>query len=290
LKFPWCDYHFMENLVHMNLKTLVLTLFLGLAAATSRAQLDTSLNDVDHDGYGGVYEVSGPGFDGGRYWWMCIEPGTPAGNNFFAQALSLLNAWDQQNLERQAFFTNEPVTNPGEYYTTAIPTQVRVMEYVLDTYLPYNLAGVSGRFLEQNSDSLLYGTDNSFYNAFFTVQNFLSEVYGKGNKTDFTDMSDFQFFSNSAGDLNDLAAIAARQALFDLIKDDVENKAGIAGFFDNYVVQGTYLVANTNYLTSDPLNFQDALIIVAPVPEPSGALLIACAGIVVMFRRFRRLA
>lgn len=280
----------MENLVHMNLKTVVLTLSLGLAAATSQAQLDTSLNNVDHDGYGGVYEVSGPGFDGGRYWWMCIEPSTPAGNNFFAQALSLLNAWDQQNLERQGFFTTEPVTNPGEYYTTAIPTQVRVMEYVLDTYLPWNLAGVSGRFLEQNSNSLLYGTDNSFYNAFFTVQNFLTEMYGKGKKTDFTNMSDFQFFKNSAGDLNDLAAIAAREALFDLIKDDVENKAGIAGFFDNYVVQGTYLVANTNYSPSDPLNFQDALIIVAPVPEPSGALLIACAGMVVMFRRFRRLS
>lgn len=273
----------------MKLKTHLLTLLLGLAAFSAQAQT-AAINGVDRDGYGGVYEIAGSNFDGGNYWWMCIEPNgstsAGSGDGFIADALSFLDGWDQQNTERLDFYTN----NPG-YYTTAIPLQVKVMEYVLDTYLPWNLVGVSGRFLEQSSSSAVYGSDNDFYNAFFTIQNFLSEAYGKNTKTDFTDMSDYSFFAGNAGDLGDLDAIAARQALFNSILSDVEAKAGDPNFFNNYIAQGTYILANTLFSETDTINNrQDALIIVAPVPEPSGALLIACAGIVVMLRRFRRLA
>lgn len=279
----------MENVIRMKIKAILLSLLFGVAAPSVQA---IGINGVDMDGYGGVYDIVGPGIADGNYWWMCIEPngssGADVGDGFIADALSFLDGWDQQNQERLSFYTTEPVGNPGQYYTTAIPMQVRVMEYVLDTYLPWNLVGPSGRFLEQSSNSTLYGSDTDFYNAFFTIQNFLAETYGKGNKVDFTDMSEYTFFAGNAGDVD---AIAARLALFNAILADVDNKATTdPNFFLNYVVQGTYIIANSYFSESDPQNRQDALIIVAPVPEPSGALLIACAGILVMFRRFRRLA
>jgi hypothetical protein len=282
----------MEISIRMKMKKLLLTLLIGFAASAGMAQ-QIGINGVDRDGYGGVYEIVGAGFDGGNYWWMCIEPNgsqsAGAGGAFLADALSLSDAWDQHNTERLDFYTNNP-----SYYTTALPTQVNVMEYVLDTYLPWSLVGPSGRFTEQSANSAGYGTDDPFYNAFFTVQNFLSETYGKTTKSDFSDMSDYNFFAGNA--TGNAAAEASRSALFQSILDDVEAKA-LVNFFDNYTAQGTYLVANSNFSVAnntDPnapdFNWQDALIIVAPVPEPSGALLIACTGLVVIFRRFRRLA
>ena len=158
------------------------------------------------------------------------------------------------------------------------------MSYVLDTYLP----STPGRFLEQISKASLYGNDNTLYNSFFVIQNFLAETYGKPVKTDFTDLSDYKFFNgNSAG--NPLS-IAGRELLFASILTDVADKAvNNPSFFDTYTAQGTYLVANTLFSESRPDNWQDALIIMAPVPEPSGALLFACTGLAVMLRRFRRL-
>ncbi|GEP44594.1 hypothetical protein [Brevifollis gellanilyticus] len=276
----------------MKLNALFFTLLFGLAAVSAQAD-PAVINGVDRDGWGGVYQIDGPAFDNGNYWWMCMEPnGSPSATiseGFIADAITLLDGWDQQNTTRQNFFINDPSANPA--------LQVRVIEYVLDTYLPWNLVGASNRFLEQSSNSSLFGTNDDFYNAFFTVQHFIEEAYGKGNMVDFTDMSEFLHDSqpgdvpwnggNAAGNID---AFNARMALFNSILNDVENKAGIAGFFENYNVQGTYIVANTLFPEGDDGNWQDALIILAPVPEPSGALLIACAGIVVMFRRFRRLA
>ncbi len=280
----------------MRLSRLFPCLLFGLFATFASAQM-VAINGVDRDGYGGVYEAAGAGFDGGNYWWMCIEPtsgtsGAGISQALIADALTLSDAWDQQNTER---FTD--YQNNGSFYT-ALPNQVRIMEYVLDTYLPWSEVGVSGRFTEQNSSSANYGTDDTFYNAFFTVQNFLADMYGTPGKTDFTDigttgLNPFTFESGNA--TGNLAALAARQALFDIIIDDVATKAGTA-FFDTYSVQGTYLVANSNFSLAnnvDPntpdYNWQDALIILSPVPEPSGALLIACTGLVVMLRRFRKL-
>lgn len=280
----------------MSLFRLFITLLFSLVAMTASAQI-AAVNGVDRDGYGGVYEISGSGFDGGNYWWMCIEPtsgtsGAGNGQGLIADALTLTDAWDQQNTERLTDYQNN-----GSFYT-ALPNQVRIMEYVLDTYLPWSEVGASGRFTEQNSSAANYGTDTTFYNAFFTVQNFLADMYGTPGRTDFTDigptgLNPFTFEPGNAS--GDLAALAARQALFETITDDVATKAGTT-FFDTYAVQGTYLVANSNFSlanNTDPIapdyNWQDALIILSPVPEPSGALLIACAGLVVMLRRFRKL-
>ncbi len=275
----------MESLMCMKIKVLAFTLLFGLVANSAQAIV---INGVGNDGYGGVYDIQGSSFGDGNYWWMCIEPNGSAAGPFIGDAMSFEDGWDQQNTERQAFFLGDPNANPA--------LQVRVMEYVLDTYLPWHLVGPSDRFLEQSSNSSLYGSDDEFYNSFFTIQHFIAEAYGKGNLVDFTDLSEFRHDvfpeipwdgGSAAGDPN---ALAARLALFDLILDDVENKAGIAGFFENYNVLGTYIVANSIFPETDPQNFQDALLIVAPVPEPSGALLIACAGVLVMCRRFRRLA
>jgi hypothetical protein len=172
------------------------------------------------------------------------------------------------------------------------------LSYVLDTYLRWDLAGSSGRFTEQSSTSANFGNDDTFYNSFFTVQNVLNNVYGAPGKTDYTDISSgeanpFTFYEGNA--TGNSPAIAARQDLFISIVNDVDAKAD-SSFFDTYVAQGTYMIASSTFSTANNSlgsedankNWQDALIIVAPVPEPSGALLIACSGLAFMFRRFRR--
>jgi hypothetical protein len=280
----------------MSPSRLFLILLISCVTVSASAQI-AAVNGIDRDGYGGVYEISGAAFDGGNYWWMCIEPtsgtsGAGNGQGLIADALSLTDAWDRQNTERLTDYQNN-----GSFYT-ALPNQVRIMEYVLDTYLPWSEVGASGRFTEQNSSAANYGTNTTFYNAFFTVQNFLAGVYGTPGKTDFTDigttgLNPFTFEPGNA--IGDLAALAARQALFETITNDVAAKAGTT-FFDTYAVQGSYLVASSSFSlanNTDPnaadYNWQDALIVLAPVPEPSGALLIACTGLVVMLRRFRKL-
>jgi len=276
------------------MKTKVLFLALALCSVSAALQGQVvAVNGVDldpdpvntivaRDGYGGLYDVNGE-----LYWWMCVEPNGSAaagpGDAFIADALSVMDGWTAQNTERSDFYS----ANPG-YYSSVITPQTRIIEYVLDSYLPWSLAGASGRFLEQDGTAANFGSDNQFYNSFFAVQNFISEMYGKPVKTlaEFTDMSDFNFF---AGNSSDPTAIFNRQTIFDTIVADVESKAG-GSFFDNYVAEGGYQILATTYSVNDPNNWQDALVILSPVPEPSGALLIACTGLAVMLRRFRRLA
>lgn len=256
----------------------VLAIFSAAALASPVWADPLSITGVDDNGSAGVYEIGGQ-----NYWWLCIEPVTP-GNVLPAQtisvdAISVLEGWDQQNQERLDFYT----LNAG-YYTTAIPRQVAVMQYVLDTYLPWNtLAGASGRFAEQDSNASNYADDDAFYNPLFAVQNFLSETYGKAVKEDFTDMSDYVDYY-----LADLSpAGVARSGIFQDILTDVEGRS--AAFFDTYTAQHGYLIANTLFPEADSNNYQDSLIIFsfAPVPEPGGALLIACWGFVMMLRRRR---
>ncbi len=257
-----------------------------------------AINGIDRDGYGGTYEISGSNYDGGTYWWMCAEPipgtiGAGNGQGMIADSLSLAGGWDRQNTERLFDYS----ANPG-FYTTAYPRQIGILSYVLDTYLRWDLAGSSGRFTEQSSTSANFGNDDTFYNSFFTVQNVLNNVYGAPGKTDYTDISSgeanpFTFYEGNA--TGNSPAIAARQDLFLSIVNDVDAKAD-SSFFDTYVAQGTYMIASSTFSTANNSlgsedankNWQDALIIVAPVPEPSGALLIACSGLAFMFRRFRR--
>jgi hypothetical protein len=244
-----------------------------------------SITGVDDNGSGGVYQISGQ-----NYWWMCIEPSTPnnvaPAQTITADALSFFDGWDQQNTERLGIYQGDL-----SLYTTAIPKQIAVMEYVLDTYLPWNtLAGVSGRFAEQDSNAANYANDDSFYNPYFAVQNFLAETYGKAVKSDFT-------FFTAPDEYMDYYALdfspagIARSSIFQSILSDVAGKDA-ANFFDTYTATHGYMIANTLFNEADPNNYQDALIITsfAPVPEPGSALLIACCGMSWMVRRRRRLA
>lgn len=266
------------------LLTIIAAFVLG-APALALAQ-SIPVNGVAENGYIGVYEINGE-----NYWWMCVEPtGSPAaglGQSFIADSLSFAAGWSQQNSTRYTYYN---VTNPGAL-TTVVPKQVAVMSYVLDTYLPWGDAGPSGRFTEINSDISVYedplDPNFNFYNRMSVVQAFLAETYGKEGQLNFTNLDNFVDRWLDANDLSD--AGQARSALYQTLLTDVEGKDA-ASFFDTYVAQHGYTIANTSFPDGDPNNWQDALIIqsFAPVPEPSGALLIGCCGIVVLLRRCRR--
>lgn len=259
----------------MKLKRFV-SLIITLLAATASAETVT-VTGVDDNGEMGIFNIAGQ-----NYWWMCIEPGTPALNaTITADQISFIEGWDQQNTERLTIYQSDP----SFYYNTVLPKQVAVMSYVLDAYLPWTtLAGASGRFIELDQNSANYGNNDSFYNAMMVTQNFLAETHGKMTKTNFTNMADYDNYFDGFGDATSLA----RSALFQSILDDVAAKDG-ASFFDTYTAQHGYLVVNTLFPEADPNNWQDGLMIYsfAPVPEPGGAVLIACCGIVWMLRRRR---
>lgn len=264
------------------MKYIVLFCALLLSAAPS-LKGQSVFNGVDNDGYIGVYDINDQ-----HFWWLCIEPeGTPAagpGDGFIANAVSFLEGWDQQNTERR----DDYIANGAAQ--AALAKQVSVMQYVLDSYLPISTLTTPGALLEGSENSAHYGNNEAFYNSMSVVQHFLSETYGKTTKVDFTDMTGYA--DRWELDLTD--AGIARSDLYQSILADVASKDG-ANFFDTYTAINSYYIANTLYSlnNTDPLasdyNWQDALIIVAPVPEPSGALLIACCGLAVMVRRWRRL-
>lgn len=246
----------------------------ALVAASTLSHADpVTVTGVADNGEGGIYSINGQ-----TYWWMCIEPETPALNTTInAQLLSFADAWDRQNTERLAIFQSDP----SFYYNTVIPKQVAVMSYVLDTYLPWStLAGASGRFVEQDTD---FENDDTFHNAFFALQNFLAETHGKVPKTDFTDMSDYQDYFAGIG----TPAADARSGIFQAMLADVASKD--PNFFDTYVAQHGYMVVNSLLPKNDPDNWQDGLIIFsyAPVPEPGAAMLIASCGLAFLLRRRR---
>lgn len=261
----------------MKVVPLVLSAFLALVWSVS-AQIP--VNGVDHDGYIGVYEINGS-----NYWWLCIEPeGTPAalfGESFLAEAVGFAVGWDQQNTERQ----NDYIGNAAAQ--SALPKQIVVMQYVLDTYLPLTTLTTPGAIQDYTTIAGNYGSNDSFYNSLYAVQLFLTETYGKPTKVDFTDMSGYVDRWDSLP--TPTAAELARSSLFQDILTDVAAKDG-ASFFDTYVPTfEDYYIANTLYPLGDPDNWQDALIIAIPVPEPSGALLIGCFGLSVLWRRWRKL-
>lgn len=258
--------------------------FVLLLAATAHSMAQSVFNGVDNDGYIGVYDIGDQYF-----WWLCVEPvGTPApvaGDGFIGSAVSLFDGWDQQNTERQADYIASAAAQ------AALPKQISVMQYVLDTYLPISTLTTPGALLEGSENADHYGNNEAFYNSMNAVQQFLAETYGKITKVDFTDMSGYA----DRWALDNSDAGLARSALFQIILNDVAAKDA-ANFFATYSVVNSYYIANTLYSlnNTDPLdpnfNWQDALIIVAPVPEPGGALLIGCCGLAVLFRRWRRLA
>lgn len=254
-------------------------LLLAIAMTAIASAEVVNVTGVDDNGEMGIYNINGQ-----NYWWMCVEPGTPALNaSITAEQMSFLEGWDKQNLERFSIYQSDPTL-----YTTVIPKQVAVMSYVLDTYLPWTtLAGASGRFIEQPNASSNYSDNLPFYNAMMVTQNFLAETYGKAVKSDFTNMSDYDDYFDGSAD----STAMARSALFQSILSDVAAKDA-ADFFDTYTAQHGYAIISTSLATADPNNWQDGLMIYsfAPVPEPGGAALIASCGLILMLRRKRRQA
>lgn len=251
------------------------------AAWTATVSAETiSVTGLDNNGDAiGEYVIGGQ-----TYWWLCIEPSAAALSNqtITAQSLSLQDGWTVQNTERNSIYQSDPT-----FYADIVTKQVTVMEYVLDTYLPWNtLAGASGNFTEQSGDYNNFSNNDPFYNAMFAVENFLSQTEGKDTKIDFTNMSDYMDYFAGHSDATDVA----RSALFQSILSDVASKDA-SGFFATYAVQHGYFTVNTLYPLADPNNWQDGLVIgsFAPVPEPGGALLIASCGIAWTLRRRRRI-
>ena len=250
---------------------------LTFIAWTVTATADTvSVTGLDNNGDAiGQYVIGGQ-----TYWWLCIEPGAAALSNqtITAQTLSFQDGWTVQNTERNDIYLSDPT-----FYASIVPKQVAVMEYVLDTYLPWNtLAGASGIFAEQSGDYNNFNNNDPFYNAMFAVQNFLSQTEGKPPKSDFTNLSDYEDYYAGLGDATD----NARSAIFQSILSDVASKDA-AGFFATYTPQHGYFTLNTFYASADPNNWQDGLVIgsFAPVPEPGSALLVASFGLTWLIRR-----
>ncbi|OYW70674.1 MAG: hypothetical protein B7Z37_29995 [Verrucomicrobia bacterium 12-59-8] len=256
---------------------------LMLAASAITASADTvTVTGLENDGNViGQYVIGGE-----TYWWLCIEPGPAALSNatISAQTYSFSDGWDKQNLERYNTYQDDLINFSGDLYNIALPKQISVMSYVLDTYLPWSMAGASGRFLEQDGSYTAFNDNDTFHNSLFAVQNFLSETYGKMAKDDFTDMSDYVDYyvllGTPVGD--------ARSTLFQNILSDVQAKANDPGsFFENYVAEHDYTAINTMFAEHDLANnWQDGIII---VPEPGSALLIGCCGLAWMIRRRRRI-
>lgn len=249
-------------------------LILSFVAVSQLKAQSLAVNGVDHNGYLGVYEIGGQ-----NYWWLCVEPtGTPAadsGQSFLADQLTLLGGWDQQNLERQALYAGDGIAQ------AALNRQVNLMSYVLDSYLPLDTLLNPAMLPAGAENASLYGNNETFYNSMHAVQHFMAELYGKPQQSDFSDLSNFT--DRWSGDLSE--AGQARSALFLSILQDVEGLD--PSFIDTYIAQNSYYIANTLFNEADPDNWQDALVIVAPVPEPGSALLIGCCGVALLLRRRR---
>jgi hypothetical protein len=260
---------------------------LMLVASAFTASADTvTVTGLENDGNPvGQFVINGE-----TYWWLCIEPGPAALSNatISAQTYSFSQGWDKQNTERFNNYQDDLTNFNGDLYNIALPKQIAVMDYVLDTYLPWSMAGASGRFTEQDGSYTNFNNNDTFHNSLFAVQNFLSETYGKVAKDNFTDMSDYEDYYTLLG----TPTGDGRSTIFQNILDDVEAKANDpSSFFDNYTAQHDYATLNTLYAEHDLANnWQDGLIIgFAAVPEPDSALLIACCGIAWTIRRRRRI-
>lgn len=270
------------------MKSVAFILALFLACTTFAGAQTLAVNGLGNDGYIGAYDVNGT-----HYWWLCVEPeGTPAANpgqSFLASDLSLTAGWTAQNTERTAYYNSTPAAQ------AALAKQINIMEYVLDVYLPIAQLSTPGAVTEDTANPGYYNNDDDFYNRLYAVQNFLSETYGKETRTDFTNLT-ADYIDRWSGDLT--AAGMARSQLFQDILADIEGKDA-ANFFDtDYIAVNGYYIINTPYgldntgkdPTDSDYNWQDVLLIAIPVPEPSGALMIACCGLAVMMRRWRKVA
>lgn len=208
------------------------------------------------------------------YWWFCVQPDGSEGPisagpvGYEADVVTLEYGWTRQTTER---FTFAGAATPAAQADLAL--QINVIEYVLDTYLPWS--ETTNNFLENVADpasSTDQDADVNFFNRFYAVQQYVKKLHGKlyEDNTSFTDLSLFSPSSDFPS-VNVTAADVARNNFFNTIKADINNKDA-ANFFVSYDPAHDYAIVNTFKADADPLDYQDAIIIGA-VPEPSAALL-----------------
>lgn len=237
-----------------------------------------------------------------EYWWFCIQPdgsrgpdlAGPAG--YEADLVTLDYGWTLQTTDRFEF---AGVQSPQ--VQADLLAQVNVIEYVMDTYLPW--AETTDNFSEQKEDPV--GSTNvlantPFFNALNSISAYVKLLHGKlyQDAAAFTSLSVYNP-TNPFGNFD--AAEAARRALFTDIVEDVNAKAG-TNFFASYDPIHQYAVVNTfedqlastNPDVTNPNDWQD-LIVMASVPqpvflpEPAGAVM-ACGALLALGARRRRIS
>jgi hypothetical protein len=222
------------------------------------------------------------------YWWFCIQPdgsegpiGAPGGT-YQGDVVSLDYGWTRQTTERFTF-----VGTATPQAQADLSRQINVIEYVLDTYLPWS--ETSDRFLENVGtppESTNQGADTNFFNRLYAVQQYVKKLHGKlyEDNTAFTSLS---IYSPTSDFPLLTAADVARTNFFNTIKADVNTKAA-SGFFDSYAPMHNYAIVNTFYSATDPLDYQDAIVIgTSAIPEPSSVLL-GLGTLLVLGNRRRR--
>ena len=244
--------------------------------------------------------VSGAGTDGSdggllkidqtdAYWWFCVQPdgsrgplaaGTPG---YTADIVSLDYGWTHQTTQRFAFASGAPAQVQAD-----LGLHVNVIEYLLDSYLPW--IETTDRYLEK-SGLTDQSSDDNFLNRFYAVHAYVKELYLKSyadtdpEGSGFTDLSVFDP-ENPYTSLTPTSAEIARRDFFNDIKAEVRGKDRMNAFA-GYNPLHTYAMVNTFQIQGNALDWQDAIIIVAKVPEPSIGLLAIGSVIALLARRCR---
>lgn len=244
-----------------------------------------------------ISSAGADGVDGGLlkidqtdpYWWFCVQPDGSRGPlaagppGYTANVVSLDYGWTRQTTERFAFISGAPSQVQAD-----VVLHVNVIEYLLDTYLPWN--ETTDRFLEMSGQTN-QNADNNFLNRFYAVHAYVKELFLKSYQdtdpmgTGFTDLSLFNP-DNPYTSLTPTAAETARRDFFNDMKAEVRTK-DLTNDFAAYNPLHTYAIVNTFEIQGNAVDWQDALIIAGAVPEPSIGLL-ALGSMLALSARRRR--
>ena len=223
------------------------------------------------------------------YWWFCVQPDGSRGPldagapGYTADVVTLDYGWTRQTTQRFTFISAAPAEVQAD-----VVLHVNVIEYLLDTYLPWN--DTTDRFLEK-SGLLDQNADDNFLNRFYAVHAYVKELFLKSYAdTDplgsgFTDLSLFNP-DNPYTSLTPTAAEIARRDFFNDIKAEVRTK-DLTNDFASYDPLHTYAIVNTFEVQGNAVDWQDVIIIGGAVPEPSIGLL-ALGSILALGARRRR--
>lgn len=252
------------------------SLLLGLSCATAANISSAGVDGAD----GGLLKVD----QADPYWWFCVQPDGSAGPlaagpaGYEANIVSLDYGWTRQTTERY----NLSLITSQERKDDLV-TQVNVIEYLLDTYLPWDQT--TDRFLEKvatPASSTDQAANDDFFNNFYAVHEYVKALHGKLYDVTFTDLSIYDPVNPFP---TDTAANIARNTFFENIKDEV-NAKDFLNEFASYDPAHPYSFVNTFLPQGDKDDKQDLLIIGA-IPEPTTGLL-ALGSLIALANRRRR--